>query len=53
MFKMIFQHYRELVTEKEAGTWFGITPEAAKAVRERVEAKQTAKVMAFPARKVA
>jgi hypothetical protein len=50
---MIFQHYRELVTEQEAGAWFGITPEAAKAVRERIEAKQAAKVVAFPVRAVA
>jgi hypothetical protein len=51
--QMIFHHYRELVTEKEAGAWFGITPEAAKAVRERVEAKRAAKVAAFPARTAA
>ena len=51
--QMIFRHYRELVTEKEAGAWFGITPETATAVRERVEAKQAAKVVAFPARTAA
>jgi hypothetical protein len=51
--QMIFQHYRELVTEQEAGAWFGITPEAAKAVRERVEAKQAAKVVRFPAKAAA
>ena len=50
---MIFQHYRESVTEKEAGAWFGITPETAKAVRERIEAKRAAKVVAFPASRVA
>ena len=48
--QMIFQHYRELVTEKETGAWFGITPEAAKTVRERIGAKQAAKVVAFSAR---
>jgi len=41
------------VTEKEARAWFGIAPEAAKAVRERIEAKQAAKVVAFPARAAA
>ena len=28
--QMIFQHYRELVTEKEAKAWFAITPESTK-----------------------
>ena len=32
---MIFKHYRELVTEKEADAWFGVTPEAVKASPER------------------
>ena len=27
--QMIFQHYRELVTEKEAKAWFGIVPPGA------------------------
>jgi hypothetical protein len=25
--KMVFRHYRELVTEAEAKAWFGISPE--------------------------
>ena len=29
--KMLFEHYRELVTEDEAKEWFGLTP---KRVRE-------------------
>jgi integrase len=51
--QMIFQHYRELVTERAAKVWFGITPEAAKAVRERIEEERKAKIVRFPARAVA
>jgi hypothetical protein len=48
--QMIFQHYRELVTERAAKGWFAITPEVAKAVRERIEEERKAKIVAFPAR---
>ena len=27
--RMVFQHYREVVTEKQAGQWFGILPKRA------------------------
>jgi integrase len=47
--QMIFQHYRELVTEKSAKAWFGITPETAKAVREQIEKERAAKIVRFPA----
>jgi hypothetical protein len=50
---MIFEHYRELVTEKSAKAWFGITPEAARAVRERIEKEREAKIVAFPAKAAA
>lgn len=50
--RMIFQHYRELVTEKAAKAWFGITPEAAKVVRERLQKEREAKIVAFPAKEV-
>jgi hypothetical protein len=45
---IIFQHYRELVTEETAKAWFGITPavvDAAKAVREK---ELAAKVTPLP-----
>ena len=47
--QMIFQHYRELVTEKGAKAWFAITPETTKALREQAEKERQAKVLAFPA----
>jgi hypothetical protein len=34
---MIFKHYRELVTEKEADAWLGVTPSAVKAAKARME----------------
>jgi|GEM_PF-4008432 len=34
---MIFKHYRELVTEKEADAWFGVTPAMVKAAKARIE----------------
>ena len=51
--QMVFRHYRELVTEKGAKAWFAITPEAAKAVRERIEKEREAKIVAFPAKAAA
>jgi hypothetical protein len=45
---MIFQHYRELVTEETVKGWFGITPavvDAAKAAREK---ELAAKVTPLP-----
>ena len=45
---IIFQHYRELVTEETAKGWFGITPavvDAAKAAREK---ELAAKVTPLP-----
>jgi hypothetical protein len=47
--QMIFQHYRELVTEKGARAWFGITPEAAKALKAKLDKEREAKIMKFPA----
>jgi hypothetical protein len=47
---MIFQHYRELVTEKGAKAWFAITPESTKALREQAERARQAKIVAFPAK---
>jgi integrase len=51
--QMIFQHYRELVTEKGAKGWFDITPESTKALREQAEKERQAKIVAFPARAAA
>ena len=42
---MIFKHYRELVTEKEADAWFGVTPDAVKVARAAIEAERAAKVV--------
>jgi integrase len=47
--QMVFRHYRELVTEKAAKAWFAITPDAAKAVLEKVEEARQAKIVAHPA----
>jgi hypothetical protein len=51
--QMIFQHYRELVTEKGAKAWFAITPESTKAMREKAEKERQAKIVAFPAKAAA
>jgi hypothetical protein len=50
---MIFQHYRELVTEKGAKARFGITPESPKAMREKAERERKARIVAFPAKAAA
>ena len=42
---MIFKHYRELVTEKEADAWFGVTPDAVKAAKTALEAERSARVV--------
>jgi hypothetical protein len=47
---MIFEHYRELVTEKAAKAWFAITPDAARALKAKIEKERTAKILAFPRR---
>ena len=47
--EMIFKHYRELVPEKEADAWFGVTPQAVKALREKTERERKAKIVAHPA----
>jgi integrase len=51
--QMIFEHYRELVTEKAAKAWFAITPEVAKAVKEKLEKEREARIVAFPAKAAA
>jgi hypothetical protein len=57
---MIFEHYRaclaavrrrqELVTEKPAKAWFVITPEAAKALKAKLDKEREAKIVTFPAK---
>ena len=47
--QMIFQQYRELVTEKRARAWFAITPATAKEVREKIDRERAAKIVAFAA----
>jgi hypothetical protein len=44
---LIFKHYRELVTEKEADAWFGVSPEAVAALKKNQEAEKAAKVVAL------
>ena len=51
--QMIFRHYRELVTGKEAEEWFAITPEVAKALKQKLENEREAKIVAFPAKAAA
>lgn len=51
--RMIFQHYRELVTPQDAKAWFAITPESMKAMRTKAEKERQAKIVAFPAKAAA
>ena len=46
---MIFEHYREPVTEKAAKAWFAITPETGKALKARLEKEREGKIVKFPA----
>ncbi len=50
---MIFKHYRELVTEKEADAWFGVTPDAVKAAKARMEKEKADKVVKLPSARAA
>jgi integrase len=50
---MIFKHYRELVTEKEADAWFGVTPDAVKAAKAKMAKERAEKVVKMPAVKAA
>ena len=47
--QMIFEHYRELVTEKAAKAWFAIAPEATKALEAKLDKERAAKIVKFPA----
>jgi integrase len=47
--QMIFEHYRELVTEKAAKAWFAITPETAKALKTKLDKEREEKIVRFPA----
>jgi hypothetical protein len=51
--RMIFKHYRDLMTEKEADAWFGVTPDAVSAARAAVEKQWEAKVSKLEKEKVA
>ena len=44
---MIFQRYRELVTEKGAEAWFAITPASTKPIREEAEREREVKIWRF------
>jgi predicted urease superfamily metal-dependent hydrolase len=45
---MIFKHYRNLVTEKEADGWFGVTPDAVAGLKKKQEAERAAMVVELP-----
>ena len=45
---MIFKHYRELVTEKEADAWFGVTPEAVAELKKKQEVEKATKMVELP-----
>jgi archaeosine-15-forming tRNA-guanine transglycosylase len=51
--QMIFEHYRELVTEKAAKAWFAITPEAAKALKAKLDQEREENIVKFPAKEAA
>ncbi len=46
--QMIFEHYRELVTEKDAKNWFTITPESIGGFKAKAERERAAKIVAHP-----
>jgi phage tail sheath gpL-like len=46
--QMIFGHYRELVRAADAEKWFGITAEAAEAVKEARKNGAAAEIVALP-----
>jgi hypothetical protein len=45
---VIFSNYRELVTEKDADAWFGVTPGVAAALKKKQEVDRAAKVLTMP-----
>jgi integrase len=47
--QMIFEHYRELVTEKAAKAWFATGPETGKALKARLDKERVARIVKFPA----
>jgi len=51
--QMIFKHYRELVTEKEADAWFGVTPDAVRAAKGKMAKEKAEKVVRMPGAKAA
>ena len=50
---MIFKHYRDLVTEKEADAWFAVTPDAVKAAKAKMEKQKADKVVNLPSARAA
>lgn len=46
--QMIFEHYRELVTEKDAKNWFAITPESIREFKAKAERERAAKIISHP-----
>jgi hypothetical protein len=51
--QMIFRHYRELVTDREAKMWFAITPVSTEEIRAKAENARAAKIVPMPAAKAA
>jgi integrase len=46
--EMIFQHYRELVTEADSKAWFAVTPETAAAAKDQQDKEKAAQVVGMP-----
>jgi len=44
----VVRRRQELVTEKEADAWFGVTPDAVAAPKKQREAERAAKVVVLP-----
>jgi len=51
--QMVFSNYRQLVTEKEADAWFGVTPDAVKPAKARMQKQKAEKVVKLPNAKAA
>ena len=51
--EMIFQHYRELVTPKQAAAWFAITPKLVAAAKAKADKERAARTISFQPAKAA
>jgi hypothetical protein len=51
--EIIFEHYRELVTPKQANAWFAITPKSVAVHKATTEKERKAKTISFQTAKAA